>query len=203
MNQLIGQSSQIRARPAIKSHLGKGKAAASNPTLNRKTLMLKKLGLALALMALVTVARAQQNLGEMVSSAGLEWLAGDWQAETDSGNTLAVSFKMDLDKHLCFVHQKDQRSESKGMVYLDPATSEVKFCSVNNLGGLGTGVWSVEDAKAVLKYKHTGADGRTGRIGLTFAKVNADSMEVKIFELSENNELGTEARTTVKFNRKK
>jgi hypothetical protein len=165
--------------------------------------MLKKIGIVLALMGLVIVARAQQSLGDMVSSAGLEWLAGDWQAETDNGSTIALSFKMDLDKHLCFVHQKGERSEAKGMVYVDPTSSEIKFCSVNNLGGAGTGVWSAEEGKAVLKYKHAGTDGRTMRLGMTFAKVNADSMEVKIFELSDNNELGNEARTTIKFNRKK
>lgn len=165
--------------------------------------MLKKVELVLALIGLVTVARAQQSLGDLASGAGVEWLAGEWQAETDDGNTVFLSFTPDLDKHICIVHQKDQRSESKGIVFVDPATSEAKFCTANNRGGSGSGVWSAKDGKAILKYKHTSAEGTTARMGLSFTKVNAGTMEVKIFELSENNELGNEARTTLKFNRKK
>lgn len=165
--------------------------------------MLKKTVGLLALVGATFVAQAQSSLGELASQAKVDWLMGDWQATTDNGGTMAVSFKGDLDNHIALVTQKDQRSESKGIIIVDPAGGEPKFYCGNNLGGTGSGVWSAEDGKAVLKYKHTDADGRTMKMGITFTKVDANTMEVRIFDLSDKDELGTDARTTVQFKRKK
>jgi hypothetical protein len=59
------------------------------------------------------------------------------------------------------------------------------------------------ELKAILKQKHAGIDGKITRMAITFAKVNADSMEVKIFDLNDQNEMGSEARITTTFQRKK
>jgi hypothetical protein len=40
-------------------------------------------------------------------------------------------------------------------------------------------------------------------MGITFAKVDANTMEVQIFELSDGDKLGRDARFTTKFKRKK
>ena len=165
--------------------------------------MFRKLVLTLALLGCVTAVQAQKSLGDLASEAGVDWLAGQWQGVNDSGDSLSLSFTPDLDKNISLVHFKDQNTESKGIVVVDPSTSEPKYFCGNNQGGYGTGVWSVEDKKAVLKYKHTAADGKVTRMGFTFAKVDAETMELKILELSDKDELGTEARWTAKFKRKK
>ena len=165
--------------------------------------MLRKIGLVLALLGWVTVAQAQKSLGDLAADAGLDWLAGQWQAVSDRGDALSISFTPDLDKNIALVHYKDQNTESKGIVVVDPSTSEPRYYCGNNQGGYGTGVWSLEDKKAVLKYKHTAADGKVTRMGFTFAKVDAETMELKILELSDQDTLGTEPRWTAKFKRKK
>jgi len=165
--------------------------------------MLKKSAILIALASMLCLAQAQQSLGDMASGAGLDWMAGEWQSANDSGNTVLLEFKPDLDKHIVLVHHKDQRSESKGIVLVDPTTGQPKYYNGNNLGGTGTGVWSAERKKAILKYKHTDAEGKTAKMGLTFAKLDDDSMEVKIFALGDDDQLGDEARVTTTFKRKK
>lgn len=166
--------------------------------------MLKKIVCLLALVGFVSVAQAQSaKLGDLAAEAGVDWLVGDWQAVTDSGDTIFISFKADLDNRVGSVHFKDRRSESKGIVVLDPVSGEVKYYTGNNRGDVGTGVWSAEDKKAILKYKHTSADGNTSRMGLVFSKVNADTMQVKLYELSGQDELGDESRGDLEFKRKK
>ena len=165
--------------------------------------MLKKLGILIAFAGMVCLAQAQQSLGDMVSGAGVDWLAGDWQAVNDSGDTVLLEFKPDLDKHIAFVHYKDQRTESRGIIVVDPGTGLPKYYTGDNKGGTGTGAWSVDGKKVILKYKHTGADGTTTRMGISFAKLDGESMEVKILDLSERDELGDDARWTGKFKRKK
>ena len=165
--------------------------------------MLKKIGMLMTWLAMTFMVQAQQNLGELVAEAGVDWMIGQWQFTTDNGDDLILEFGADLDKHMGTVRYKDQRTESKGIVLLDPSSKEVKYYSVNNRGAFGTGTWTVEDNKAVLKFKQTDADGATMRMGLAFAKVDANTMEVQIFELGDSDKLGDEARFTAKFKRKK
>jgi hypothetical protein len=164
--------------------------------------MLRKIGLLLAMCGLLTTAHAQKSLAEAATEAGVDWLLGQWQAD-NNGDVLALSFKAELDKHVVIVNYKDRRSETTGIILLEPGTMEPKYYAGDNLGGVGTGEWSAEDNKAILKNKHTNIDGKITKIGFTFTKVNADSMEVKIFALNDQNELGSEARSTITFQRKK
>lgn len=165
--------------------------------------MLKKIVCLLAFAGVITAAQAQSKLGDLVAEAGVDWLVGDWQAETDSGDTVFISLKADLDNRVGFIHFKDRRSESKGIVVLDPISGEAKYYSGNNRGDAGTGVWTAEDNKAILKYKHTSADGNTTRMGLVFSKVNANTMRVALHELSEKDVLGEGSRGDLEFKRKK
>ncbi|MCL5098006.1 MAG: hypothetical protein M1608_10860 [Candidatus Omnitrophica bacterium] len=164
--------------------------------------MLKKMGVVVALFGMLTMVPAQPNLVDLANEAGVGWLTGEWQTVNNEGQTVLLAFKPDLDNHIVQVHYKDARSESKGMVVLDPDTRNVKFWSANNLGGVGTGAWSAEDRRAILKYKHTDADGRLFRIGLTFTRLDANQMEVKLYDLSEYGELSSEPRWTATFTRK-
>jgi hypothetical protein len=171
--------------------------------LNERHSMLKKTAIVLALFGAAIIVQAQSSLGELATQAKVDWLMGDWQAVSDSGDTTSVSFKADLDKHIAFVSHKDARGESKGIIIVDPVSGEPKFYSGNSLGGSGTGVWTAEDGKAILKYKQVAADGRTTSMGITFSKVDANSMEVKIYDLNDKGELGSDPRSTVQFKRKK
>jgi hypothetical protein len=165
--------------------------------------MLKKIGMLALLCGMMSVAQAQDSLGDLVNQAGVDWLMGDWQTTSDRGDTVQLSFKGDLDNHVAFITHKDQRTESKGIVIVEPGSTQPKYYAGDKLGGSGTGVWSVEDGKAILKYKHTAADGKVSKMGITFAKVDADTMEVNIYSLSDSDELGTDARVTTKFKRTK
>jgi hypothetical protein len=169
---------------------------------NQNAVMLKQIGLLLAISGLLTTAHAQKSLAEVATEAGVDWLLGQWQSDSN-GDVLALSFKAELDKHVIIVNYKDRRSETMGMILLEPGTMEPKYYAGDNLGGAGTGEWSAEDNKAILKHKHTDIDGKITKLGFTFTKVNADSMEVKIFALNDQNEMGSEARSNTTFQRKK
>ncbi len=164
--------------------------------------MLKKMVLLVSMAGLLCAAQAQQSLGDMASQAGVEWLAGDWQS-ADDGGSVSISFKPDLNNYVVFVTYKDQRADSKGMIFVDPASSQAKYCSANDQGGAGTGTWSAEKGKAILKYKHTEANGQVARMGITFSKTDSSTMEVKILDLNEKDQLGDEEKMTAKFKRKK
>jgi hypothetical protein len=165
--------------------------------------MLRKIATILALFGLLTAARAEKSLGELASEAGVEWLLGQWQLEGDDADGPTLVFKGELDNHVVAVTYKDQRSETKGMIFLPPGTIEPKYYSGDDKGGVGIGAWSVEDNKAVLKNKHTDSEGRTIKMAITFEKLDDKSMEVKIFDLDDQNKLGSDARMTAKFVRKK
>lgn len=165
--------------------------------------MLRKIALILAVFGLLTTARADKSLGELATEAGVDWLMGQWQMENDDADAPTLSFKGELDNHVVVVSYKDQNMETKGMIFLPPGTMEPKYHAGDNKGGVGTGVWSAEESKAILKHTHTDADGKVSKMAFTFAKLDSKSMELRIYELDSQNQLGSDARTTVKFVRKK
>jgi hypothetical protein len=164
--------------------------------------MIKRLSLLLVAAALTLTTQAQRSLGDLASAEGVDWLAGSWTAPTDSGDTIQLSFTPDLDQHIALVHYKDGRSESKGIIYVDPASGMPKYCTANSQGGVGTGDWDVEGDKVVLKYKHTTASLETMRMGMKFEKVDAKTMKVSIHELTAGNQLSDTPRWSTNFKRK-
>jgi hypothetical protein len=165
--------------------------------------MLRKIAVLLAMFGLLTTAYAEKSLGELAAEGGVDWLVGQWQLDSDSGDGSTLSFKAELDNHVVTVIYKDQRSETKGMIFLPPGTMEPKYYSGDDKGGVGIGVWSAEDNKAILKNKHTDSEGKVIKMAITFAKLDANSMEIKIFDLDDQNQMGSDARVTAKFVRKK
>ncbi len=165
--------------------------------------MLKTVALLLVIFGLTAPVQAQNTLAELASSAGVEWLLGDWQYVGDNGETVELSFKAELDNHICIVTYKDPRSQGKGIILLESGSMEPKYYAGDNRGGVTTGTWTAEDKKAILKSKNIDKDGQTRKMGIKFAKVDASSMELSIHDLNDQNELGDEARVTVKLQRKK
>jgi hypothetical protein len=165
--------------------------------------MLHRIGTAVVLLGMLSVSYAQNILGQMVKEVGVDWIIGQWETTTKGGDTVTVTFKADLNDHIGTIHYKDPRLESKGIVVVDPESGIAKYYLGDNQGGVGAGVWSAEDQKAILKIKLTAADGKSTRMGMIFRKVDADTIEVKHYELSDTEELGHQIRATLTLKRKK
>jgi hypothetical protein len=155
-----------------------------------------------ALIALLVPVQAQQTLAEMVDEAGVAWLVGEWTGETDNGETIKLSFAWDLNKRVVSLHLTTSEMESKGMIGVDPVSKEIRYVAYDNRGGSGTGVWSAVDTKAILKYRGWNPDGEPRRMGVSFAKLSADTMKLELFGLTSGDELEDTARATIQFKRK-
>ena len=98
---------------------------------------------AAVLVILAAGARAQQNLGELVTDYGYDWMIGRWVAETDEGQKFEVLYRWELDKHMISMHFKGGDYEYRGMVFFVPDKEQVVQVGADNTGGSGKGVLEV------------------------------------------------------------
>lgn len=157
----------------------------------------------IALIAQLTcVSLAQRTLSGLAAEVGVEWIIGSWVGTSDSGGTIELSFKPDLKDRIAIVTYNDGRSESRGMIYMDPNSEEPKYLSVNTQGAVGTGTWTAEDNKPILKYRQVNSDGQTSKMALVFKKIDAKTMEVALHDLESGDQVSDSSRGSIQFKRK-
>src|SRR5262249_36585927 len=72
---------------------------------------------------------AQQTMADLVAEANAEWMFGQWEAQTDSGEPVKLNVSWDLEKRVVVLHVKTSDMESKGFSYKSPSSDEVKYFS--------------------------------------------------------------------------
>ncbi len=164
-------------------------------------LLLSILSLASALAFTASVAAA--DLAGRMREGGVEWLIGKWSAETDSGNTMKLSYEWSVRPTLVVSKFQSDDDESMAMVYIDPSDSKVRHFAVGQSGRLGKGEWIAEAGVATLKYVGTSASGEEQRLGFVHKKVDADTMEVDVRELKSDGKVGDDTLLTLRFKRQK
>lgn len=155
------------------------------------------------LVILAAGANAQQNLGDLITEGGFDWMIGKWQFTTDAGDKIDLVYKWELDKHLVTTYLKMPNFEYRGMIFYIPAEDEIIQIGVDNQGGSGKGTWNADGNKAILKTEHTSADNQTNKAGYAFSKVDANTMKVEVFEVYSSDELADYPSFTLEYKRQK
>ncbi len=144
-------------------------------------------------------ASAQQSLSDLVNEAKAEWMFAQWEAQTDSGETVRLNISWDLDKHVVVLHVKAPDMESKGYSYLDSASSTVKYFSLDNRGSVGKGSWGMESEELVLRIEVQNADRGPWKAAIVFAGSASDGLQVRMHSITDSGDLSDSARQTFKF----
>ncbi len=157
-----------------------------------------------AIVIIVTVgAGGQQELGDLVTMGGFEWLIGDWKATTDRGGEIRSFYKWQLNRNLITIGFKMGEFEGRGMIYYDPSEGRVVQIGVDNRGGVAKGAWDADGDKAVARLEYTPADGEKRRMASVHSKVNADTMKVEFYEMDSDGWLADEPQGTLEYKRQK
>ncbi len=157
-----------------------------------------------AIIVILTVgAGGQQELGDLVTMGGFEWLISDWKATTDQGGEVRSFYKWQLNRNLITIGFKMGEFEGRGMIYYDPAEGRVVQIGVDNRGGVAKGAWDTDGDKAVARLEYTPADGEMRRMASAHSKVDANTMKVEFYELDSDGWIADEPRGTLEYKRQK
>jgi hypothetical protein len=148
--------------------------------MNIKHLCLLGMGL-LAICAAPAV--AQQNLGDLVSEYGYEWLMGKWTTTTDEGDRVELDYKWGLDRNVVLVDFKMGDFKYHGMILFVPARQEVVQMGADNQGGLWNGTWSDNYNGAAHSMENLKADGTRDKSEMVHSKVDKDTMKIAVYSV--------------------
>ena len=160
-----------------------------------------------ALLALVVLiiwsgsAMAQQSLRDLTQEYGGGWLVGRWTATTDDGTEILLVYRWVLDGHAIIVDMKMGEYASHGMIYYVPDDEKATAISVDNRGGRAKGTWVAQDDKLISKSERIDAEGNAQKSGTVYTKVDANTIKIALYGLSQYDELNDEPWFTMDFKR--
>ena len=146
---------------------------------------MKKTRMCVAVAALLALglgsAVAQQKLGDLVSEAGFDWMAGKWVAYSDEGTKIELEYKWALDKHAIMMDFKMGEFRYQALAIYVASRQEVIHIGADNQGGTWKGAWDAEADAAVLRLEQTKVDGEVEKADVVHAKVDAKTMKVTMY----------------------
>ncbi|MCP4257946.1 MAG: hypothetical protein GY774_10525 [Planctomycetes bacterium] len=160
-------------------------------------------GLAVVVILTVGAGGQQQELGELVTMGGFEWLIGDWKATTDMGVEVRSFYRWGLNRNLITMGFKMGEFEGRGMIYYDSAEGKVVQIGVDNRGGVAKGAWDADGDKAVARLVYTPVDGEMRRMVSVHSKVDMDAMIVEFYEMDSDGWLADEPQGALQYKRQK
>jgi hypothetical protein len=146
---------------------------------------------------------AQRSLDSLVSEANAEWMFGQWQAQSENGNTVTLNVSWDLDKHVVILHVKTTDMESKGYTVIEPKAEMPKYYSFDNKGSVGKGSWAMEGSDLVLRVESESADRGPRKMGFIFGGSASEGLKVSMHTIDNSGDLVTPAQATFKFKKQK
>jgi hypothetical protein len=148
-------------------------------------------------------AYAQRSLESMVSEASAEWMFGQWQAQTDNGDTVTLNVSWDLDKHVVLLHVKIGEMESKGYTVIEPKGEQPMYYSFDNRGSVGKGSWNRENGDLVLRVDSDTPDRGLRKAAFVFTGSASAGLEVRMHSVESSGDLVTPPRVSYKFKKQK
>jgi hypothetical protein len=147
--------------------------------------------------------QAQRSLDSLVSEANAEWMFGQWQTQTDSGDSVTLNISWELDKKVTVLHVKAPDMESKGYTVIEPNAEMPKYYSFDNKGSVGKGSWGMEGSELVLRVESESADRGPRKVGFIFSGSASEGLKVTMHTIGSSGDLETPARMTLKFKKQK
>ena len=146
---------------------------------------------------------AAQPLGTLISEGGFDWMAGTWITTTDQGETIEVTYKWAVEKHVIAVHYKSSSGfDYHGLIFYRVTEDKIVHIGADNLGGVWEGTWDSDGRRAIMEFANTRANGEIRRGTAANSRVDADTMKVEMY-LAQDIEPGDEPMATMTYKRKK
>jgi len=145
-----------------------------------KRLLLLGLGL---LVVGATPAAAQENLGDLVTEYGYDWLLGKWAATTDEGQPVELEYRWGLDRHAILVDFTMGDFKYHGMILFIPSREEVVQMGADNRGGVWHGTWADAYPGAAHTMENTRSDGTKEQIQMVHTRADGDAMKIGVYDV--------------------
>ena len=143
-----------------------------------------------------------QNLKSLANQEGVAWLEGRWKTTTDDGQDITLNYQWAVEGNAIIVNVKIGDTTSHGMIYFSQDEQQVKQISVDSKGRVTNSTWDSEYGKLILKISRVDDYGQTQKMGVTFDKVDANTMTVKLYGL-EQGQLSYDPWAEMEFKREK
>jgi hypothetical protein len=162
----------------------------------------KSLLLITLLVAMGTVTVGQESLKDIIEQEGFAWMIGQWKASMDDGTELLLTYRWAVKGYAIVSNFKMGDNVSQGIIYLVADEQQARQLTVDSRGQAIPATWEVQDGKAITKTKIIDEYGQTTDVGFAFSKVDANTMNVKAYEL-ENGELSDYSSFEIDFKKQK
>jgi len=147
-------------------------------------------------------ALGQQSLKDLSSEMGVAWIAGQWTATTNDGQTVDLAYRWGLEGYLVNMDFKMGEYAYKAMIFYDADEDKVVEVGVDSRGGLGKGSWDIEGEDLVSTASRRDAEGRTQKMAIVHKKGARRTMTVEIYSVDEYGNHTAEPWGTMEFKRK-
>jgi len=158
--------------------------------------------LIVVLVAIGNVAISQESLRDVVEQQGFAWMAGQWNATTDDGQDIVLTYQWAVKGHAIVSSFKMGENLSQGMIYYDSDGQQVRQFSVDSRGRATKATWEVQDGKAIAKTKMADEYGQTTDVAIAYSKIDSTNMKIAVYGL-ENNELSDYPWFEIDFKKQK
>ncbi len=154
------------------------------------------------LVAMGSVAVAQDTLKEVVEQEGLGWLMGQWKTTTDDGTEIALTYRWAVDGHAIISILKMGERTSQGLIYFDADAQEVKQLAIDSRGKATKSTWASEDGKAKVTTQMTDEYGESTDVIIVYSKVSRTTINVAVHGV-EYGVMSDDAAFEIDFNKVK
>jgi hypothetical protein len=144
----------------------------------------------------------QETLKDIVEQQGLAWMVGRWNATTDDGTDISLSYRWAVKGNAMISSLKMGERQSLGIIYLDMAAEQGKQISVDSRGQVTKATWESEYGDAISKTTMTNEYGEKTDVGITYSKVDDSTIKVALYGL-ENGELSDDSWFELNFKKQK
>ena len=140
----------------------------------------------------------QNSLKGIVEQEGLAWMVGRWNANTDDGTDILLSYQWAVKGNAMISSFKMGERESLGIIYLDIDAEQGKQISVDSRGQVTKATWQSDYGDAISKTKMTNEYGEATDVGIVYSKVDNNTIKVSIHGL-DNGELSDDSWFEIDF----
>ena len=148
-------------------------------------------------------ADAQENLGDLISEYGYDWIIGKWAATDDDGRKYILGYKWVLDKHALAVDVKTGDFKYHGMIMFVPSREEIVQIGADNKVGTWKGSWDEDYEGTVNRTECLKADGTTEKMERVYIKIDNNSFKLKTYAIEESGYRSSQPSRELTFKRRK